>query len=251
MAIGALSGLVSIGVQQPLLYFKTISQATVAQEMEIEELKRQNKLTEHIKKIKYELSPLAWYRGGTINITTFSLIIGIQTGASDYFSKSYPLTAPALGGALSSPVVCAVEQVMTTQQKMGFNIYKTCNHILSTHGHKGFFHGFGYTAGREIIYATGYLLGAPRLKKYYVSQGDSDKKAQMKAGLVSGVISGILSQSADYCKTQAQFNGVKVPPSILFSKAAFNPVPLFWRTLGIVIDNTVMPYIQEKMNKNN
>lgn len=236
---GGLSGIATVGLLQPMIYYKNMSQA---KSIESQSATQAGK--------KWTLNPRALYRGGGGFAASFAPTIALQAAANSIFASwMNPLVAAAFSGAASSIVVNPAELIMIQQQKTGKPFYQTMMLLVRTAGPQVFFRGLFYTAGREGAFTGAYLGLTPYMKERFKEMGAGSGAAHMAAALMSGLFAGIFSQSFDTYKTRLQrdltysqrFSGM------CFTKEAF--AGLGWRCAMIVTATTALPFVQGKIKQ--
>ncbi|CRX39553.1 MC/SLC25 family protein [Estrella lausannensis] len=171
---GGLSGVATVGLLQPMIYYKNMSQA---RSIESQSTTLAGKM--------WTFSPRALYRGAGGFAASFAPTIALQTVANSVFANwMNPLAAAALAGAASSIVVNPAELIMIQQQKTGKSFLQTMKILVKTAGPQVFFRGLVYTAGREVAFTGAYLGLTPYMKERFKQMGAAPGPAHMAAALV-------------------------------------------------------------------
>ncbi|HKY69618.1 MAG TPA: MC/SLC25 family protein [Gammaproteobacteria bacterium] len=164
---------------------------------------------------KFTLNPRTLYRGIGPNMLSMIPISALQVTAAAVIKRFFPenkhsgstspsidLFSSCMGGALSATVSGPTELIMSHQQK-GRGFITTGYHMFKTGGVRSLTTGLSGTAGRDGIFAGGYLFLAPFLKKK-LKPFTSDPVATVASGVCAGVSAAIASHPLDTLKTIQQ-----------------------------------------------
>lgn len=234
---GGLSGVATVGILQPMIYYKNVSQAR-----SIEQKAAPNSGA------KWSLNPRSLYRGAGGFAASFAPTIALQTVAYSIFANwMNPLLASSLSGAVSSIVVNPAELIMIQQQKTGKPFFQTMMHLVRASGPQVFFRGLFYTAGREGAFTGAYLGLTPYMKERFKEMGIGSGASHMASAVISGLFAAVFSQSLDTYKTRLQRDLTYSQKffAICFTKEAF--AGLGWRGAMIITATTALPYVQGKI----
>jgi hypothetical protein len=152
-----------------------------------------------------------------------------------------------VAGLSSSIVVAPAERLMILQQRSGQGLRETARQIVSRQGIQGLFRGLGYTAGRESLFTSAYLLGAPALKQKFRALGVTDTTAGLASGIIAGGLAALLSQPLDTAKTrvQASVEPIKLGLGTVLGRQAC--AGLGWRVAitATATATTIIPLVQD------
>jgi hypothetical protein len=237
--LGAFSGLAAITCEQPFIYVKNTQQHNAALS------------AAGAKPIPIKWDPRCCYRGFKPSAMSAMLPVSFQTALYEACaSMTSPAPAAAVTGIVSSLcVVCPAELIMNQQQHSGEPFLHTACKIHANHGILGFWRGNIPTMVRETPPVFGWAYAAPILKKRWMEQGVPEYPAQVMAGIAAGTPAALLTHPFDTAKTQRQrdFSVTQPLPKALVQKGAFAGVG--WRWMVIVLDCTIIPFVQEKLKK--
>jgi hypothetical protein len=238
VTVGSISGISAVFMIQPMIYFKNAAQSKNLQGST-------NTLAKDLRK-----SPLRYYKGVGGFAASFAPTIAIQTAIHGIFSTwCDPFIAATAAGAASAMIVCPAEGVMNLQQKTSKSFLEITKHIYSSYGVFGFYRAFGATAIREGAFTGAYLAATPMIKEKIEGLEIGEGIAQVLAGTAAGTIAACLSQPFDTFKTQKQRDFTMQTPmrGVIFQTAAFRGIG--WRIAMVATATTVMPFVQEKLNR--
>eukprot|EP00050_Salpingoeca_kvevrii_P020969 m.104764 g.104764 ORF g.104764 m.104764 type:complete len:277 (-) comp9113_c0_seq1:84-914(-) len=195
LALGISAGGIEVVLLQPMLYWKNASQ----------------------QKLPFTLNPKIMYRGLGMSVANNSVAVGLQfpltgfltsmlTGGENRRLSDGELVASGfLGGFLSGVVCSPLELVMIQQQRTGMSFLAVPVKIAREYGLATMSRGFWTTAGREGLFAAGYLGIGPALARLCQERYNMDRKLANIAGAIpAGIIASTLSHPLDTIKTCMQ-----------------------------------------------
>ncbi|KAL3684991.1 hypothetical protein R1sor_003013 [Riccia sorocarpa] len=194
-AVGALSGVIEVLLQQPSVSIKNAIQD----------------------RKPVSLNPRVLYRGLFVNAGSIAPVSAIQFGVNAFLegklsneptSLQKGMIAGAAGmvsGFASSPA----ELVMIQQQRTGLSIMKQIQTVSKKYGPLAFFRGLPPTVVREGFFTAAYLGANPMLQeKFHAAERFKSQPtmATVLAAVLSGSISTFVTHPFDTVKTRMQAN---------------------------------------------
>lgn len=193
--LGIMAGALEVCINQPQLYFKNARQ--------------QN--------IPLTLNPKVLYRGLAISALNMGGLTGIQFWLSGSIQKMMTggkarkltsgeeITSGFLGGFISGLPCCVWELIMIQQQRFGGSLVSTPGRMMGSHGPSVLFRGLTTSAGREGIFAMGYLGIAPVVGRILrENQGWGNYSAGFGGAIIAGVFASAVTHPLDTIKTCMQ-----------------------------------------------
>jgi hypothetical protein len=145
------------------------------------------------------------WRGAPIAALCLGADTGIQTGLNaaliPYISNSFGSSLVA--GALSAYLLGGPAELIIAQQQIhAKSAADALTYVYRNVGMRGLWRGANWCAGREGIFASGYLWLAPKLSTYAQEQGIPMVPAKLMGGVLGGLVAMIVSHPADTIKTR-------------------------------------------------
>lgn len=192
---GAAAGVADVAVSQPLNYWKNMRQIDA-------EIFREPSDIYNIR---------MWYRGSSAQLLNMVPTTMIQVGSEEQLKSLFPgdgliaKTARAFsGGVISAPTAAATNAVILRMQKDQIGLADALKSIYKAGGARSLFRGTTPTAGREAVYAWGYLVGYPELTSVCRDFLGDEILARACAGILAGSAIAIVSHPFDTVATRMQ-----------------------------------------------
>ncbi len=210
------------------------------------------------------------WRGATVAAVCLGINTGIQTGlyAAMMPHMQNQLLSSLGAGALSAYIIAGPAELIIAQQQLhAANAKNTFKFIYKHAGIKAFWRGTAWCAGREALFAAGYLSLAPQCAEQLKKQGVPALPAQIAGGICGGIVAMVLSHPTDTIKTRMMADvphdmhaayryatGLDVIKEMTRAEGSLKP--LFKGLVPRVANGTFAitwfalagPYIQQKMN---
>eukprot|EP00775_Hariotina_reticulata_P013494 gene13495-13619_t len=227
--IGAVGGVMEVCLMQPMVAFKNALQ-------EGRPLPR---------------TPLQMYRGLLINCGSIAPITASQFGTNRFMERLISqrtggelstwgrFGCAAVAGTVSALVASPTELIIIQQQKKSTRLLQEVRHFTQSYPAYSIFRGLWPCAGRETLYAAGYLGLCPILYdklKHSEQLKDSPAAAMAIAGVCGGVFAASASHPFDTIKTRMQAHMYSKPEYLTWTKTAATiysegGILNFWRGL--------------------
>ena len=207
--IGGIAGMVETFVQQPLIYWKTMSQINA------------NFNVTHA--LRAGIRPL--FRGVGVNAGSIGPISAVQLaahGSLESLARKFSsqetiestwmqLSVASAAGVMSCVVVSPAEVLMVTQQATGRSLVNACKDLVGTSGIKSLFRGNVATAFREAAWTCGFFGATPVIKSGLQNDSKFFRRNEVAASAVASVISGqcaaLVSQPTDVVASMMKADG--------------------------------------------
>jgi hypothetical protein len=191
--IGGIAGTFETLVQQPLVYWKTMSQ-----------INPQFSITHAV---KAGVKPL--FRGVGVNAGSIGPISAVQLAAHGFFEgiarKLVPtkvesswcqLSTASAAGIASCIIVTPVEVIMVNQQTTGKSLMEVCKQVISNGRFSALFRGNVPTAFREAAWTCGFFGITPIVKNALQDDSKFCRRNEVAATALASVISGQVAATA-------------------------------------------------------
>lgn len=236
--VGGVGGIAGAVALQPMLIRKTMTQQSTRQNAPIKIHKGSEKGI--IDKIRF------YYRGLGGVTASFAPTIVLQTTANEIFSsKIDPLSAALGAGIVSSIFVTPSELIMIYQANHKVSFRKAVKEIHLARGLRGFQIAFISTAGREALFATGYLVLPDFFKIELEKQKVPTPIADFGSKIIAGVLATVVSHPFDTHKThqQTDFSWNESLMKNIFNKKAFAGIS--WRLPMVTLSIAIVSYTED------
>lgn len=198
-AIGGLSGMIEVAIQQPLISWKN-----AVQDMR-----------------PVHLDPRILYRGVLINAASIAPINGLQFGVNTFLEEKLAVNGElsggartgtaTLAGAISGVVTCPAELLMIQQQKWGGSLSERFRAVMHQDGVSSLTRGMAPTIVREAVFTGAYLGVVPVMREQLVASwpetfGEKPVTSMVVSSVTAGIAAAVLTQPFDTVKTRMQAN---------------------------------------------
>lgn len=144
------------------------------------------------------------WQGISVASCQMACATGLQTYLHNVLAQKVnnQLTRSFIAGLLSAYLLIGPAELIIAQQHINNrNVTQTIKTIYKDAGLRGFFRGCGFTAGREGLFAAGFLSITPTIEQHLRSTGVHPLVAIVSSSIAAGTLAMTLSHPCNTIKT--------------------------------------------------